>query len=45
LTALYKVVYVDVEEAYVPAVTDELKSSKKAREVDVTVIYPCSFQV
>ena len=28
-----------------PAVTEELKSLKKAKEVEVTVIYPCLFQV
>lgn len=34
-----------VEEAYVPTVIDELKSLKNAREIEVTVIEPCCFQV
>lgn len=43
--ALTKVVYVDVLEEYVPAVTEELKSWKKLRDVEVIVIDPIRFQV
>lgn len=34
-----------MEDAYVPAVMEELKSLKNAREVEVTVIEPILFQV
>jgi hypothetical protein len=40
-----RVVYVEVEDEYVPVVMDGMKSLKKGREVDVTVIYPSLFQV
>lgn len=43
--ALYRVEYVDVEEAYVPAVTDDKKSLKNERETEVTVMDPCLFHV
>lgn len=35
----------EVEDVYVPAVIEEDKSLKKARDVDVTVMDPCLFQV
>ena len=38
-------VYVEVEEAYVPVVTEESRSWKKAREVEVTVMDPRRFHV
>lgn len=37
--------YVVVEDAYVPAVIEELKSLKNVREVEVTVMEPSLFQV
>lgn len=42
---LMRVVYVEVEEEYVPAVMEEMKSLKKGREVEVTVMDPSLFQV
>jgi hypothetical protein len=39
------VLYVEVEEAYVPVVVEESRSLKKAREVDVTVMDPIRFHV
>jgi hypothetical protein len=45
LTALYRILYVEDEESYVPVAIEELKSWKNANEVEVTVIEPCSFHV
>jgi len=42
---LYSVVYVEDEEAYVPAVIEESKSLKNAKEIEVTVIEPFLFHV
>jgi hypothetical protein len=38
-----RVVYVELEDAYVPVVTLDMKSLKNAREVEVTVNDPCLF--
>ncbi len=45
MTALKRVLYVEVEEEYVPVVIEESRASKKAKEVEVTVIDPTLFHV
>ena len=45
LTAVVRVLYVEVEEAYVPAVMEESNCWKKASEVEVTLRPPSWSQV
>jgi hypothetical protein len=43
MTAEVKVLYVDVDDAYVPAVIEGTRSWKNASEVEVIVIEPVLF--